>query len=149
MVYKRQLYFKHGCPSGCDTSKLLSDDLKNKLYYDGFQKVLYNYSHQTRKIRTISRKRRVRVFCFWRRAPPHNKSIRSAWPGCFSSGAVRCGCLFFRPRPLSLWERSHCAQVFGFRKTLPKGRYELPLRGSWHCGAMTERVILRNYPTSC
>ena len=24
------------CPSGCDTSKLLSDDLKNKLYYDGF-----------------------------------------------------------------------------------------------------------------
>ncbi|MEF2815458.1 MAG: hypothetical protein U0N40_03165, partial [Oscillospiraceae bacterium] len=32
-------------PSGCDTSKLLSDDLKNKLYYDGFQKMLYHYSH--------------------------------------------------------------------------------------------------------
>lgn len=47
MVYKRQLYFKHSCPSGCDTSKLLSDDLKNKLYYDGFQKMLYHYSHQT------------------------------------------------------------------------------------------------------
>ena len=46
MVYKRQLDFKHGCPSGCDTSKLLSDDLKNKLYYDGFQKMLYHYSHQ-------------------------------------------------------------------------------------------------------
>ena len=29
------------------------------------------------------------------------KSIRSAWPGCFSSGAVRCGCLFFMPCPLS------------------------------------------------
>ena len=29
---------------------------------------------------------------------------------------------------------------FGFRKTLPKGRYELPLWGSWHCEAMTERV---------
>ena len=65
--------------------------------------------HQTRKIRTVSRKRRVRIFCFRRRAPPHNKSIRSAWPGCFSSGAVRCGCLFFRPRPLSQRERSHCA----------------------------------------
>ena len=25
---------------------MLSDDLKNKLYYDGFQKVLYHYSHQ-------------------------------------------------------------------------------------------------------
>lgn len=46
MVYKRQLDFKHSYPSGCDTSKLLSDDLKNKLYYDGFQKVLYHYSHQ-------------------------------------------------------------------------------------------------------
>ena len=45
MVYKGQLGFKHGCPSGCDTSKLLSDDLKNKLYYDGFQKMLYHYSH--------------------------------------------------------------------------------------------------------
>ena len=30
---------------GCDTSKLLSDDLKNKLYYDCFQKMLYHYSH--------------------------------------------------------------------------------------------------------
>ena len=70
-------------------------------YYDCFQKVLYHYSHQTRKLQTFSRKRRVRIFCFWRRAPPHNKSIRSAWPGCFSSGAVRCGCLFFMPRPLS------------------------------------------------
>ena len=47
MVYKRQLDFKHSYPSGCDTSKLLSDDLKNKLYYDGFQKVLYHYSHQS------------------------------------------------------------------------------------------------------
>ena len=46
MVYKRQLDFKHSYPSGCDTSKLLSDDLKNKLYYDGFQKMLYHYSHQ-------------------------------------------------------------------------------------------------------
>ena len=45
MVYKRQLDFKHGCPSGYDTSKLLSDDLKNELYYDGFQKMLYHYSH--------------------------------------------------------------------------------------------------------
>ena len=98
---RRQLFFQYSCPSGCDTSKLLSDDLKNKLYYDCFQKVLYHYSHQTRKIQTFSRKRRVRIFCFWRRAPPHNKSIRSAWPGCFSSGAVRCGCLFFMPRPLS------------------------------------------------
>jgi hypothetical protein len=33
---------------------LLSDDLKNKLYYDGFQKVLYHYSHQIMKIRTFS-----------------------------------------------------------------------------------------------
>ena len=46
MVYKRQLFFQYSCPSGCDTSKLLSDDLKNKLYYDGFQKMLYHYSHQ-------------------------------------------------------------------------------------------------------
>ena len=46
MVYKRQLFFQYSRPSGCDTSKLLSDDLKNKLYYDGFQKVLYHYSHQ-------------------------------------------------------------------------------------------------------
>ena len=45
MVYKRQLFFQYSRPSGCDTSKLLSDDLKNKLYYDGFQKVLYHYSH--------------------------------------------------------------------------------------------------------
>ena len=94
-------FFQYSCPSGCDTSKLLPDNLKNKLYYDCFQKVLSHYSHQTRKLQTFSRKRRVRIFCFWRRAPPHNKSIRSAWPGCFSSGAVRCGCLFFMPRPLS------------------------------------------------
>ena len=46
MVYKRQLDFKHSYPSGCDTSKLLSDDLENELYYDGFWKVLYHYSHQ-------------------------------------------------------------------------------------------------------
>ena len=64
------------------------------------------FLHQTRKIRTVSRKRRVRIFCFRRRAPPHNKSIRSAWPGCFSSGAVRCGCLFFRP-----CSTHHCAAL--------------------------------------
>jgi hypothetical protein len=45
VVYKRQLFFQYSRPSGCDTSKLLSDDLKNKLYYDGFQKMLYHYSH--------------------------------------------------------------------------------------------------------
>ena len=33
-----QLFFQYSCPSGCDTSKLLSNDLKNKLYYDCFQK---------------------------------------------------------------------------------------------------------------
>ena len=49
VVYKRQLDFKHSYPSGCDTSKLLSDGLKNKLYYDGFQKMLYHYSHQNKK----------------------------------------------------------------------------------------------------
>ena len=53
MVYKRQLVFKHGCPSGCDTSKLLSDNLKNKLYYDGFQKVLYHYSHQEKPVHIV------------------------------------------------------------------------------------------------
>ena len=47
MVYKRQLFFQYSRPSGCDTSKLLSDDLKNELYYDGFQKMLYHYSHQS------------------------------------------------------------------------------------------------------
>ena len=80
----------------------------------------YDARHQTRKIRTFSRKRRVRIFCFRRRAPPYNKSIRSAWPGCFSSGAVRCGCLFFRPRPLPQRERSHCAQVLVFAKPYQK-----------------------------
>lgn len=49
MVYKRQLFFQYSRPSGCDTSKLLSDDLKNKLYYDGFQKMLYHYSHQKKQ----------------------------------------------------------------------------------------------------
>ena len=53
MVYKRQLGFKHGCLSGCDTSKLLSDDLKNKLYYDGFQKMLYRYSHQEKPVHNV------------------------------------------------------------------------------------------------
>ena len=53
MVYKGQLGFKHGCPSGCDTSKLLSDDLKNKLYYDGFQKMLYHYSHQEKPVHIV------------------------------------------------------------------------------------------------
>ena len=38
-------FFQYSCPSGCDTSKLLSDDLKNKLYYDGFKEMLYHYSH--------------------------------------------------------------------------------------------------------
>ena len=37
---------------------------------------------------------------------------------------------------------------FGFRKTLPKGRYELPLRGSWHCEAMTERVCFVTPPAA-
>ena len=53
MVYKRQLDFKHSYPSGCDTSKLLSDDLKNKLYYDGFQKMLYHYSHQEKPVHVV------------------------------------------------------------------------------------------------
>ena len=53
MVYKRQLDFKHSYPSGCDTSKLLSDDLKNKLYYDGFQKMLYHYSHQEKPVHNV------------------------------------------------------------------------------------------------
>ena len=53
MVYKRQLFFQYSCPSGCDTSKLLSDDLKNKLYYDCFQKVLYHYSHQNISIHAL------------------------------------------------------------------------------------------------
>ena len=59
MVYKRQLFFQYSCPSGCDTSKLLSDDLKNKLYYDCFQKVLYHYSHQEKP-----EHKRVLVFLF-------------------------------------------------------------------------------------
>ena len=37
---------------------------------------------------------------------------------------------------------------FGFRKTLSKGRYELPLRGSWHCEAMTERVCFVTPPAA-
>ena len=53
MVYKRQLDFKHSYPSGCDTSKLLSDDLKNELYYDGFQKMLYHYSHQEKPVHVV------------------------------------------------------------------------------------------------
>ena len=53
MVYKRQLFFQYSRPSGCDTSKLLSDDLKNKLYYDGFQKVLYHYSHQEKPVHNV------------------------------------------------------------------------------------------------
>ena len=53
MVYKRQLFFQYSCPSGCDTSKLLSDDLKNKLYYDCFQKVLYHYSHQEKPVHNV------------------------------------------------------------------------------------------------
>ena len=61
---------------------------------------------KNRKSEPFLDRRRVRIFCFRRRAPPHNKSIRSAWPGCFSSGAVRCGCLFFRPRPTH-----HCAAL--------------------------------------
>lgn len=54
MVYKRQLFFQYSRPSGCDTSKLLSDDLKNKLYYDGFQKMLYHYPHQRKVPRNVS-----------------------------------------------------------------------------------------------
>ena len=53
MVYKRQLFFQYSCPSGCDTSKLLSDDLKNKLYYDCFQKMLYRYSHQEKPVHVV------------------------------------------------------------------------------------------------
>ena len=53
MVYKRQLFFQCSRPSGCDTSKLLSDDLKNKLYYDGFQKMLYHYSHQEKPVHNV------------------------------------------------------------------------------------------------
>ena len=53
MVYKRQLFFQYSRPSGCDTSKLLSDDLKNKLYYDGFQKMLYHYSHQEKPVHSV------------------------------------------------------------------------------------------------
>ena len=53
MVYKRQLFFQYSRPSGCDTSKLLSDDLKNKLYYDGFQKMLYHYSHQEKPVHNV------------------------------------------------------------------------------------------------
>ena len=49
VVYKRQLFFQYSCPSGCDTSKSLSDDFKNKLYYDGFQKMLDHYSHQPKE----------------------------------------------------------------------------------------------------
>ena len=53
MVYKRQLFFQYSCPSGCDTSKSLSDDFKNKLYYDGFQKMLYHYSHQEKPVHVV------------------------------------------------------------------------------------------------
>ena len=53
MVYKRQLFFQYSRPSGCDTSKLLSDDLKNELYYDGFQKMLYHYSHQEKPVHFV------------------------------------------------------------------------------------------------
>ena len=53
MVYKRQLFFQYSRPSGCDTSKLLSDDLKNKLYYDCFQKMLYHYSHQEKPVHNV------------------------------------------------------------------------------------------------
>ena len=53
MVYKRQLFFQYSRPSGCDTSKLLSDDLKNKLYYNGFQKMLYHYSHQEKPVHIV------------------------------------------------------------------------------------------------
>ena len=53
MVYKRQLFFQYSRPSGCDTSKLLSDDLKNKLYYDGFQRMLYHYSHQEKPVHNV------------------------------------------------------------------------------------------------
>ena len=50
---KGNCFFQYCRPSGCDTSKLLSDDLKNKLYYDGFQKVLYHYSHQEKPVHIV------------------------------------------------------------------------------------------------
>ena len=62
MVYKRQLFFQYSRPSGCDTSKLLSDGLKNKLYYDGFQKMLYHYSHHSKKSVSTNYERRYALF---------------------------------------------------------------------------------------
>ena len=72
MVYKRQLFFQYSRPSGCDTSKLLSDDLKNKLYYDGFQKVLYHYSHQEKAEHV-----RVLLFLFGAKEDLNRAAVRS------------------------------------------------------------------------
>ena len=139
MVYKRQLDFKHSYPSGCDTSKLLSDDLKNKLYYDGFQKMLYHYSHQRKAPKSVSFW--VLSFCCTAAftAPPYRYapfasrySIRhsSTLPPCFQAAKPVPGLPAVRP-----WLYCRCPPHQGADQGLCSGS----AGRRWPCAACRPR----------
>ena len=139
MVYKRQLFFQYSYPSGCDTSKLLSDDLKNKLYYDGFQKMLYHYSHQRKAPRNVSFW--VLSFCCTAAftAPPYRYapfasrySIRhsSTLPPCFQAAKPLPGLPAVRP-----WLYCRCPPHQGADQGLCSGS----AGRRWPCAACRPR----------
>ena len=134
---------RDSCPSGCDTSKLLSDGLKNKLYYDCFQKVLYHYSHQTRMIQTFSRKRRVRIFCFWRRAHRTTKASAAHDRAASAQAQYAADAYFFAVPPLRMGESGHRLRFDVIFRNTPA--FPAPL-----CRATVEQSETeRFYPTSC
>ena len=139
---RRQLFFQYSCPSGCDTSKLLSDGLKNKLYYDCFQKVLYHYPHQTKKIQTFSRKRRVRIFCFWRCAHRTTKASAAHDRAASAQAQYAADAYFFAVPPLRMGESGHRLRFDVICRNTPA--FLAPL-----CRATVEQSeIERFYPTS-
>ena len=139
MVYKRQLFFQYSRPSGCDTSKLLSDDLKNELYYDGFQKMLYHCSHQRKAPRNVSFW--VLSFCCTAAftAPPYRYapfasrySIRhsSTLPPCFQAAKPLPGLPAVRP-----WLYCRCPPHQGADQGLCSGS----AGRRWPCAACRPR----------
>ena len=82
-------------------------------------------------------------------ACPRRTTKASAAHGRAVSAQVQCAtdAYFYAVPPLPKGEVT-LRLGFGFRKTLSKGRYELPLRGSWHCEAMTERVCFVTPPAA-
>ena len=94
---------RDSCPSGCDTSKLPSDGLKNKLYYDCFKKFCITTRTRQGRSKPFLEREGFGFFVFGG-VPTAQQKHPQRMTGLLQLRRSTLRMLIFLPCPLSGWE---------------------------------------------